>query len=153
VNQDILKTVSAASLFFRIVQATPLLRTLSNLLKQREKCIKAASALVEQGTSVVVGMYIRNPFVTPNHTPHEVYADHDTYRQHKPRSRDASSLGQTSAETECTAAVRSLYGVGATMRTQRHRSSLESWTGSKYPIPCNTRRGTRVDTPPLNGSL
>jgi hypothetical protein len=28
---------------------------LSNTLKQREKCIKAAAVLLEQGTSVVVG--------------------------------------------------------------------------------------------------
>ena len=36
-------------------------RRLSNALKQREKCIKAATALLEQGTSVVVGRSSRNP--------------------------------------------------------------------------------------------
>jgi hypothetical protein len=39
-------------------------------MKQREKCIKAANALIEQGTSVVVGTYTQNP----NYTPHETYA-------------------------------------------------------------------------------
>jgi predicted kinase len=36
-------------------------RRLSNALKQRERCIKAATALLEQGTSVVVGKSFRNP--------------------------------------------------------------------------------------------
>jgi predicted kinase len=41
-----------------------LLRFLSNTVKQREKCVKAATALIEEGTSVVIGMYLRNR----NHT-------------------------------------------------------------------------------------
>jgi hypothetical protein len=30
-------------------------------MKQREKCVKAATALVEEGTSIVIGILIRNP--------------------------------------------------------------------------------------------
>jgi bifunctional polynucleotide phosphatase/kinase len=51
VNQDILKTVSVD-----YPHGELLLRMLSNLMKQREKCVKAATALIEEGTSVVVGM-------------------------------------------------------------------------------------------------
>jgi bifunctional polynucleotide phosphatase/kinase len=40
---------------------------LSNILKQREKCIKMATAMIEGSESVVVGMYKRKP----NHAPHE----------------------------------------------------------------------------------
>lgn len=61
VNQDILKTVSAGNTCFgKAAHAVPLLRSLSNMLKQRDKCVKAATALVEDGTSVVVGTYFRN---------------------------------------------------------------------------------------------
>jgi hypothetical protein len=35
--------------------------TLSNILKQREKCVKAATVLVEEGTSVAVGAFLRHP--------------------------------------------------------------------------------------------
>jgi hypothetical protein len=38
---------------------------LSNTLKQREKCIKAAAVLLEQGTSVVVGKSLSCHFGTP----------------------------------------------------------------------------------------
>jgi hypothetical protein len=34
---------------------------LSNIMKQREKCVKAATALIEEGTSVVVGTFYRHP--------------------------------------------------------------------------------------------
>lgn len=34
---------------------------LSNIMKQREKCVKAATALIEEGTSVVVGTFLRHP--------------------------------------------------------------------------------------------
>ncbi|UPX17183.1 DNA kinase/phosphatase Pnk1, variant 2 [Ascochyta rabiei] len=55
VNQDILKTVSASASFTcMITRAVPPVGALSNSLKQREKCVKAATALIEEGTSVVV---------------------------------------------------------------------------------------------------
>lgn len=34
--------------------------TLSNILKQREKCVRAATAFIEEGTSLVVGKLLRN---------------------------------------------------------------------------------------------
>lgn len=37
------------------------LSALSNVLKQREKCVKAATTLIEEGTSVVVGTLLRHP--------------------------------------------------------------------------------------------
>jgi bifunctional polynucleotide phosphatase/kinase len=58
VNQDVLKTVRAWLLRCRDARVV---RRLSNILKQREKCIKAATVLLEQGTSVVVGKSLRNP--------------------------------------------------------------------------------------------
>ncbi|KAJ4987269.1 polynucleotide kinase 3 phosphatase [Stagonosporopsis vannaccii] len=55
VNQDILKTVSIEAPFTCMAaRAVPPLGTLSNALKQREKCVKAATALIDEGTSVVV---------------------------------------------------------------------------------------------------
>lgn len=62
VNQDTLKTVSADKLSARAVRR---FCALSNTLKQREKCVKAATALIEQGTGVVVGTYSRNPISIP----------------------------------------------------------------------------------------
>ena len=87
--------------------------SLSNVLKQREKCVKAATALVEEGTSVVIGMYIRNP-------NYARMKDIKTkpFRQYKRRSRDARSLGKTSAEAGCTDTMRSLHGVGKALRAQ-----------------------------------
>ncbi|KAJ4361284.1 DNA kinase/phosphatase Pnk1 [Ascochyta clinopodiicola] len=56
VNQDILKTVSASTPFTCMAtRAVPPLGALSNSMKQREKCVKAATAFIEEGTSVVVG--------------------------------------------------------------------------------------------------
>jgi bifunctional polynucleotide phosphatase/kinase len=62
VNQDILKTVSAKPSFTDMTARAVLpLGSLSNIMKQREKCVKAATALIEEGTSVVVGTFYRHP--------------------------------------------------------------------------------------------
>lgn len=42
-------------------RAVPPLGILSNILKQREKCVKAATALINEGTCVVVGTLLRDP--------------------------------------------------------------------------------------------
>jgi hypothetical protein len=42
-------------------RVVPGLGALSNILKQREKCVKAATALIEEGTSVVVGTFFSAP--------------------------------------------------------------------------------------------
>ena len=62
VNQDILKTVSTSvSYTCMAARAVPPLGTLSNVLKQRENCVKAATTLINEGTSVVVGKLLRHP--------------------------------------------------------------------------------------------
>jgi hypothetical protein len=82
-------------------------------LNQREKCVKVATALVEEGTSVVVGTYIWDP-------NHACMKDVKTKvpRQYKRGSRHTRSLGQTSSEAERTDTVRPLYGIGKALRTQ-----------------------------------
>lgn len=62
VNQDILRTVSvSASVTCMAERAVLPLGIWSNIMKQREKCVKAAMALLEEGTSVVVGTFLRHP--------------------------------------------------------------------------------------------
>jgi bifunctional polynucleotide phosphatase/kinase len=77
VNQDILKTVSADGHSARVVRPH---RALSNMLKQRDKCVKAATALIEEGTSVAIGMFIRNHILVLHKLkpPDNTNADVDT---------------------------------------------------------------------------
>jgi hypothetical protein len=106
--------------------------TLSNTLKQREKCVKAATALLEEGTSVVIGKFIRNPNQSASLT--------NAVRQHKCRSRNTSRVGDVSgAEAERAHTLRTLYLAAKAVRAQRHLPRLESWPRCKCPNTVSLR--------------
>jgi len=83
---------------------------LSNVMKQREKCVKAATALIEEGTSVVVGTFYRHPALSTWLRISTCVLK--ASRQHECRSRCTRRMGKSSEETLDTYSLRTLYSVG-----------------------------------------